>query len=309
VPRPTSPDDERAAGHPGFRTGVPTTDKNDTLAGMMRATRRRLARDPDDERARWSLGEALRMQGDLDDALGCYRAALRANPDHPGAQWLTAILGEEDILPECPAGARAAPFVRDEAFLSDAEQDIVWGALRDAMDGMETASVGGGGGSDGDDEVNPKIRSSQVLYIPHLKALRSWFPDRVVARLKELWSRLGVEPFEIEGGDLQLTIHRHGDFYRTHRDSGDGDVTSHRRVTFVYYFHRQPRRFSGGDLLLYDTDVERDKWLEKYTRLDVRHNSILYFPSEYYHQVMPVVCETGDVEDGRLTLNGWIHGP
>ena len=29
-----------------------------------------------------------------------------------------------------------------------------------------------------------------------------------------------------------------------------------RRISYVYYLHREPRRFTGGDLLLYDTDYD-----------------------------------------------------
>ena len=77
-------------------------------------------------------------------------------------------------------------------------------------------------------------------------------------------------------------------------------------MTFVYYFHRQPRRFSGGDLLLFDTDPEQDACGAKYTRIAPSHNSILFFPSACYHQVLPVVCESSD-DAGRFTLNGWTH--
>ncbi len=270
----------------------------DALVGMVQAMRRRLARNPRDERALWSLGEALRMQGDLEGALNCYRAVLRADTDHAGARRLVAIL-EGDVLPECPAGARIVPFAREEAFLSGAERDAVWNALRDGMATMEKSCVS-------NRKVDMGMRSSHVLYSPHLKSISGWFRARVIATLELLWDRIGVESFEIGQRELHLTTHRHGDFFRIHKDNGQG-ANGGRRVTFVYYFHRWPRRFSGGDLLLCDTDLEQSRALGKYTRLAVRDNSILFFPSGYYHQVMPVVCETEDVEDGRLTLNGWIH--
>lgn len=276
----------------------------DALAGMVRAMRRRLVCNPRDERALWSLGEALRMQGDLDEALNCYRAVLDAVPDHPGVRRLVAILGQ-DVLPEseCRVGPRAAPFARQEAFLSDTERDAVWAVLRDGMSTMKKSGIGDGRGKR---KINMEVRSSHVLYRPHLKAIDDWFRARVAARLERLWRRVGVEPFEIGRRELQLTTHQHGNFYRRHKDSGEGAIDG-RRVTFVYYFHRRPRRFSGGDLLLYDTDLERSKALGKFTRLRVQDNSILFFPSGYYHQVMPVVCGSEDLEDGRLTLNGWIH--
>jgi len=275
-----------------------------TLDAMIQAKRDRLTRTPDEERVLWSLGELLRMQGSLDEALDCYRGVLRANPGHPGARKLAAILGQE-TLPECSSEVHASPFVQDEAFLTEAEQDAVWGALRDGMAESRQSAVGKGKKKGG---VDTDVRSSHVLYAPQLKPISGWFRKRVASSLKHLWERIGVEPFSIGTHELQLTIHRRGDFFRLHRDSGpEKTPTGNRRVTFVYYFHRQPKQFSGGDLLLYDTDLERHKSLGKYTRIEPRNNSILFFPSPCFHRVMPVDLKSEEVEDGRLTLNGWIH--
>ena len=33
-----------------------------------------------------------------------------------------------------------------------------------------------------------------------------------------------------------------------------------RMVSFVYYFHRRPKRFAGGELLLYDRPAAPSWW-------------------------------------------------
>jgi len=278
----------------------------DALDTMVVAARARLARAPDDERALWSLGELLRMQGSLDEALDCYRGVLRVKPGHPGARQLAAILGQ-DVLPERSGDNHAVPFVHEMAFLSEDEQSAVWDALRDGMAKMQKSGVGRGESDEGGG-IDKEVRSSHVLYARQLKSIADWFRKRVVSELEHCWGCIGVEPFAVGKHELQLTIHRRGDFFRMHKDSG-GNVSeaASRRVTFVYYCHRQPKRFKRGDMWLYDTDRERDRALGKYTRLKPLNNSLLLFPSECFHQVMPVGCETEEVEDGRLTLNGWIH--
>jgi Rps23 Pro-64 3,4-dihydroxylase Tpa1-like proline 4-hydroxylase len=36
-------------------------------------------------------------------------------------------------------------------------------------------------------------------------------------------------------------------------------------------------------------------------------NSIVFFPSSYLHEVMPVSCPSRAFADSRLTVNGWLH--
>ena len=71
--------------------------------------------------------------------------------------------------------------------------------------------------------------------------------------------------------------------------------------------HRRPRRFSGGDLLLYDTDVDaKTGHTGAFSRITPLRNGIIFFPSNCYHQVTPVQCETDDFEDARWVLNGHV---
>jgi len=36
-------------------------------------------------------------------------------------------------------------------------------------------------------------------------------------------------------------------------------------------------------------------------------NSIVFFPSNYLHEVLPTRCPSGEFADSRLTYNGWLH--
>ena len=284
--------------------GIEALADPEVLARAVAALRHVLQRDPEDERARWALGEALRLRGGLLEALDCYRRILRTNPGHRRAGRLAAILGNE----AAPGGnggegVRPAPFVHTARFLSGREQDDVWSVVTEA--GFRPAGVVSCGGVKG---VDPAVRSSRVLQTGlAFRELRNWFRERVVAALEGAWERLQMEPFPIGRTEVQLTSHRAGDFFGLHKDAVGPGATGERRVTFVYYFHKRPRRFSGGDLLLFDTDPARDACGVKYTRIAPSHNSILFFPSDCYHVVLPVACEGAEFEDGRFTLNGWMH--
>ena len=79
----------------------------------------------------------------------------------------------------------------------------------------------------------------------------------------------------------------------------------------MYWFHREPRRFCGGDLLLYDrNDDTGDFTAAAFSRIVPLRNSIIFFPSSALHQVTQVQCETNNFGDGRWAVNGHVlpHG-
>jgi Rps23 Pro-64 3,4-dihydroxylase Tpa1-like proline 4-hydroxylase len=80
-----------------------------------------------------------------------------------------------------------------------------------------------------------------------------------------------------------------------------------RVINFVYYFHRVPRPYTGGELLLFDSDVEADTYTRaRFTRVVTEDNTIIFFPSPYYHSVLPVECPSKDFSDSRFAINGHV---
>ena len=72
-----------------------------------------------------------------------------------------------------------------------------------------------------------------------------------------------------------------GGFYVKHEDNGPYGIRT-KLVSFAYYFHRQPRPFSGGELLLYDADAVT------FARIEPQHNSIVFFPAGCVHEIATV---------------------
>ncbi len=127
--------------------------------------------------------------------------------------------------------------------------------------------------------------------------------------LPQVLGRLQVAPFEIEHVDLKLRIYLDGHFFRLHMDCpANSETSANRRVSYVYFFHRQPRGYTGGALLLYDTDIENNRFTTaSFTRVEPDDNSILFFPSACYHSVVPVSCPSKEVADSRFVINGHFH--
>lgn len=132
--------------------------------------------------------------------------------------------------------------------------------------------------------------------------------DRVKAVLPEALAKLNLPTFRVGDIEAQLTMHNDGNYYRLHNDNGSPD-TANRFFTYVYYFYREPKGFSGGELRLYDTKIENNYYVaaETFRDIEPRNNSVIFFLSRYMHEVLPVRCPSKAFADSRFTINGWVR--
>ena len=150
--------------------------------------------------------------------------------------------------------------------------------------------------------VNPALRVSRLLRDlgPLGEALRDRF--RPLAPL--LVSELKMSPFEPGKIEVELAAHGDGAFYKRHLDTPRGADQRHRRrvLSGVYYFHAQPKGFSGGALRLHDL-------FEDGVHLDIEpeNNLCIFFPSWMPHEVRPVACPSNAFIDHRFAINCWFH--
>ncbi len=89
--------------------------------------------------------------------------------------------------------------------------------------------------------------------------------DRLLTCLPRVLQKWGRDPFPISHIESQATASNHGDFFRCHSDNGSPEVAT-REVTFVYFFHREPKAFSGGELRIYDSAAGK-RWLPRNLKL------------------------------------------
>ena len=101
----------------------------------------------------------------------------------------------------------------------------------------------------------PDWRSSTVIYDNQLVDVAANLERAIRFRLPEVKAALAVPPFDIASFEIQLTSHNDGEYYKWHTDNGTRD-TATRVITFVYYFYEQPRKFSGGELIIYEPGAE-----------------------------------------------------
>jgi SM-20-related protein len=104
---------------------------------------------------------------------------------------------------------------------------------------------------------------------------------------------------------IEMVAHGDGAFYRPHIDTYTGDEYTpggRRRLTMVYYLHRQPRRFTGGRLRIFDLGGEQSLDIEP------AHDSLLAFPSSARHEVETITCPGNAFADHRFAVNIWLCG-
>ena len=266
------------------------------------ALRRMLAVEPRNTAALARLGDLERRRGDFPAALTAYRRLLAAAPDDAEAAWLVAFLGG-DRLPEAPPAGRAVPFVRLTDFLPPASRDRL---LRDVLAASERFAPGPVTGG-ADEGINLEVRNVLVLDEPARRNVRSGFVPKLRAVLPEVQRRLRLEDLDAERIELHVTVLPNGGFYAAHRDAAAHLETRDRLVSYVCYFHRAPRPFAGGDLLLHDAGRAGGGPAGAFSRIEPLCDSIVFFPSECLHEITPVACGA-EFGDGRFTVNGWISG-
>jgi Rps23 Pro-64 3,4-dihydroxylase Tpa1-like proline 4-hydroxylase len=153
--------------------------------------------------------------------------------------------------------------------------------------------------------VNERVRRAKTL--DDLGQFETIFAQRIKENLSEVLRRLKYEPFPIDHIELQITASGDGDYFRIHQDR---DENSTREITFVYFLYREPRRFSGGELRVFETTLMdgRPVPTDQQQTLAPSQNLGVFFPSRHEHEVLPTRVPTKAFADSRFTVTGWIHG-
>lgn len=161
-----------------------------------------------------------------------------------------------------------------------------------------------------EDRVDYKSRRSRTLASGRLEDLGNIFDTRLRAMLPAVRQQLGIPWFPLTHVERQLRAYGRGRAFAPHVDAGDSRVYG-RRISCIYSFHRTPRRFSGGELKLYDTwfTPTGSTGAGTYTLFEPIDNSLVFFPSDAFHEVCPVHPATDAFADCRFTFTIWFWEP
>lgn len=220
-------------------------------------------------------------------------------PPSPNTPHAVTMQNTREIADVIPANCAIL-----EEFLVPQELDsVIRFALEHETDFKASQVIAPG---EGTSMVDFEHRRSRVLM--ELDDLRNLFVQRLQSCWPQLLRRLGYVPFRLANIEAQITASNDGDYFRSHSDNGHVE-TSKREITFVYFFHQEPKNFTGGELRIYDSRIENGVYVkaEHFRSITPRQNQLVVFPSSLTHEITPVECPSRAFADSRFTVNGWFH--
>lgn len=152
-----------------------------------------------------------------------------------------------------------------------------------------------------------EIRRSLTSYA--LDDVWELFEQKLVRLLPHIRRELGIDWFELDQVERQLTVHGDGDHFTLHVDDA-GAAVAQREVSAVYYFNRTPQRYTGGQLRLFDTIETGGGHREPagtFTEVVPTDNTLVVFRSDAHHEVRPVHVPGNDFADRRFTIVCWAR--
>jgi 2OG-Fe(II) oxygenase superfamily len=99
--------------------------------------------------------------------------------------------------------------------------------------------------------------------------------------------------------ELLAQAYNDGSAFGLHSDVAAGGPNWKRRVSAVFYLHKRPRRFSGGELAIHNKSGSAHL-------VGADHNSIVIFARDALHEVLQVSCPSKRFEDSRFAVNVWV---
>jgi len=200
---------------------------------------------------------------------------------------------------EFPEVRRPGCVVIDDFLGVDEHQDMLAFAFRE-RNRFEPGTVDG--------RVHPGRRNWVILNFGDL-AHATLIMNRLLVWFPLLANALNTPVFPIGRAEAQLTAGNDGDFYGAHMDTDGKDGLDERVMACVYYFFREPKEFSGGNLRLYDT-VEyggQRRRAESFQEIEPVSNRLVVFTSTTFHELRPIHCPSKDFENSRFAVTSWLH--
>src|SRR4051812_46100701 len=155
----------------------------------------------------------------------------------------------------------------------------------------------------------PERRSSLSLERSVPKTWQDGLIRRIDALAPAFFADVGVAPCDVGIKELEMVAYGNGAHFKPHIDTLTGEARQERGdrlLSGVYYFHREPKGFSGGALRLHAFSAEGDG---AFVDVPPEQNMFVLFPSWARHEVREVACPSGEFADSRFAVNCWLYRP
>jgi predicted 2-oxoglutarate/Fe(II)-dependent dioxygenase YbiX len=155
-------------------------------------------------------------------------------------------------------------------------------------------------------QLRPNVRVS--FSTRDLGPIKPMLVEKLRPLVPELVRRLRVtDDLRKPKFEFELVAHNDGAFYRRHIDTQTAAGSETLRIlSGVYYFHAQPKGFTGGALRLLAIGGSATA-PATFVDVEPAHNTLLVFPSWAPHEVRPVICPSKRFADSRFAINCWVR--
>lgn len=268
-------------------------------AGMARAVQSALRAQPDNLKLlrRWAQFE--RRAGHLARARDIYQRMAKLGLMSP-----TTLPDVHGVVPHGfgdERGYTPAPMYLVDEFMAEHIPRRCLAFARDQKAGFAAAGIDSRRRSYSADR-------RQTLVNWDVQSVARELEAELLQRLPRIRTSLGVPDFEVDSLETKMTNHIEGGYFRPHADNTSYFGPSGRVLTWLYYFHRQPKAFSGGRLLAFDTNFSTAHFDEAaFTTVEPQYNRLVVFPSCFYHCVTTTCLKSPGFMNGRFAISGHIH--
>lgn len=206
------------------------------------------------------------------------------------------------------------PHAQFTDFLPEADHRALLAYAIAQENSFKPATVYSGEGG-GQTKYDPTTR--QALKLRSLGIFEALVRERLLDVLPSITDASGYHGPEPKSIEFELNAYGDGAHFRPHIDIPIGpgrkplskEEGEDRVVSAVYYFHQEPKGFSGGELRIYrflaDASDEAAKINNSNALMPIQ-NSLVVFPSWATHEVERVSCPSGIFADYRFALNCWF---
>ena len=165
---------------------------------------------------------------------------------------------------------------------------------------------------DGRERIDEEHRIAATL--EDFGELESTIRARFAEALPDLMEETGLTGAPPTNLELQIAAHGDGAFYGAHVDNAVGQSRAadpskpDRTLSAVYYFHFEPKAFSGGQLRLFSLGGEPGAAGDlNFVDIEPIQNRLVVFHSWVQHEVLPVTCPSGEFRAYRFAINCWYR--
>lgn len=200
-----------------------------------------------------------------------------------------------------------APFFIKHSFLKESDLKKILKYTIANKHSFEQAEVYTSDNQNNGGRIDKPFRN-QRFYQPN-EEFHDYYKALILSILNEVKELFGYGQHTIQSTKIQITATGNNQFGKAHQDTKiTEDVTDQlKSLAFVFYYYIPPKQFTGGDLLVYDTNIEKSNHTAQFTRILNENNKLVVFPSAFFHEITPVESLSQNFEHHRFAISFWVR--